>query len=94
VLRARGYDAIHVRDLGLSASADGAIWAEACRDNAVVISRDEDFVALTRHPAGARLLWVRLGNCTNADLLARIEAAWTELEERLAAGEVLIELRP
>ncbi|WP_420479598.1 DUF5615 family PIN-like protein [Brevundimonas sp. FT23028] len=50
VLRARGCDAVHARDLGLSAAADGVIWAEACRDNAVVISRDEDFLALTDTP--------------------------------------------
>lgn len=93
-LRARGYNAVHVRDLGLSAAADGAIWSNACEDNAVVISRDEDFVALTRNPAGARLLWIRLGNCANADLLSQIEEAWAEIEDRLAAGDVLIELRP
>lgn len=93
-LKASGYDAIHVRDLGLSAAADGAIWAEACRDNAIVISRDEDFFAFTRSPGGARLIWVRLGNCTNADLLARIEANWSEILERMEAGDVLVELRP
>ncbi len=51
-------------------------------------------LALTRHPAGARLIWIRFGNCTNADLLSRIEAVWVEVEKRLAEGEVLIELRP
>ena len=94
VLRAKGYDAIHVRELGLSTASDGAIWAEVQRDNAVVISRDEDFVALARNPGSARLIWVRLGNCTNADLLARVEANWSELLDRLEAGDVLVELRP
>ena len=93
MLRTRGYDAIHVRDLGLSAAADRAIWAEARRDDAVVISRDEDFVALTRSPGVARLIWIRLGNCTNADLLARITASWDDIHSRLDAGEGLVELR-
>lgn len=88
-----GYDAIHVRALGLSAASDGDIWAEACRDNAVVISRDEDFVRLTRHPGGARLVWVRLGNCSNSALLEAIGAAWSEIMSRLCNGEGLVELR-
>jgi len=92
-LRAGGHDAVHVRDLGLSAAADTAIWNEARRDNAVVISRDEDFVALTRRPGGARVVWVRLGNCTNASLLAAIEANWTAILGRLEAGEAFVELR-
>lgn len=92
-LRAAGHDAVHVRDLGLSAAADTAIWNEARRDNAVVIRRDEDFVALTRSPGGARVIWIRLGNCTNASLLAAIEASWTEILGRLGAGDTLVELR-
>lgn len=92
-LRASGFDAVHVRDLGLSAAADTAIWDEARRDNAVVISRDEDFVRLTRRPGGARVIWIRLGNCTNASLLAAMDANWSEMLVRLEAGETLVELR-
>lgn len=92
-LRAAGHDAVHVRDLGLSAAPDTAIWNEARRDNAVVISRDEDFVALTRRPGGARVIWIRLGNCTNASLLAAVEANWAEILGRLEAGDTLVELR-
>lgn len=92
-LRARGLDAIHVRELGLSGASDTEIWSEARRDGAVVISRDEDFVARTRRPGGARLVWVRLGNSSNPALLAAVEAGWTEITGRLDAGETLVELR-
>ncbi len=88
----QGLDAVHVRDLGLSASGDAEIWAEASRDDAVIVSRDEDFVALVRKGA-ARLVWVRIGNCTNPALIAAITASWPDIRSRLQQGERLVELR-
>ena len=92
-LQRQGLDAVHVRDLGLKAAPDAAIWTEAQRDNAVVISRDEDFVALAGRSGGARVVWIRLGNCTNAALLAAVETNWPAIATRLTAGERLVELR-
>ena len=91
--RHRGVDAFHVRELGLTTASDANIWDEAARDDAVVISRDEDFVTLLRDRGGARLVWIRIGNCTNPDLLATIEGSWSEIEQRLTDGERLVELR-
>lgn len=91
--RDQGVDASHVRDLGLTGAADTAIWAEAMRDDAVVVSRDEDFVNLLRDRGGARLVWIRVGNCTNPALLTTIQANWQAIEQRLSDGEHLIELR-
>jgi predicted nuclease of predicted toxin-antitoxin system len=90
--RSRGLAAVHVRDLGMSAAPDAEIWAEATRDDAVVISRDEDFVARVRS-GGARLVWVRLGNCANPALLSAIETSWAAITRRLEDGERLVELR-
>ncbi|WP_425992586.1 DUF5615 family PIN-like protein [Brevundimonas sp. TWP2-3-2] len=90
--RDQGIDAVHVRDLGMTTASDETIWAEAARDDAVILSRDEDFLGLTR-AGGARLVWIRIGNCTNATLLAAIEANWSTIHQRLEAGERLVELR-
>jgi len=90
--RDHGIDAAHLRDLGMTGAADTAIWAKATKDDAVVISRDEDFVALARS-GGARLVWIRVGNCTNATLLGLIEANWGFIFKRLEDGERLVELR-
>lgn len=92
-LRDRGADAVHVRDLGLTGASDAAIWAEASRDDAVIISRDEDFGTLLRDRGGARLVWIRIGNCTNAALLTTVETNWPAIDQRLADGERLVELR-
>jgi predicted nuclease of predicted toxin-antitoxin system len=77
--RDHGVDAAHVRELDLTGASDTAIWAEASRDDAVVISRDEDFGKLLRDRGGARLVWIRIGNCTNAALLATIEMNWSAI---------------
>ena len=45
-LRESGYDAIHVRDIGLHAVPDEQVFAEAERSERVIISADTDFGAL------------------------------------------------
>lgn len=91
--RDQGIDAAHVRELGLTSAPDAAIWAEAARDDAVILSRDEDFVTLLQDRGGARLVWIRIGNCTNPALLETIESSWLAIEQQLSDGERLVELR-
>ena len=42
-LRHSGHDAIHVRDLGLTAADDVTIFEQADRDQRVIVSADTDF---------------------------------------------------
>jgi predicted nuclease of predicted toxin-antitoxin system len=60
----------------------------------IIISKDEDFFHWSRRPkAGITLIWVRLGNCRTASLLAAFDALWPRIEERLNAGDAVIEVR-
>jgi len=43
-ISSHGHDAAHVFDRGLQAADDPAIWEHARTENAVIISKDEDFV--------------------------------------------------
>jgi predicted nuclease of predicted toxin-antitoxin system len=45
-LRENGYDAIHVRDISLHAVPDELVFAEAERDDRVIVSLNTDFTAL------------------------------------------------
>ena len=45
-LRESGYDVVHVRDINLQAASDEEVFAEAERDERVIVSADTDFGAL------------------------------------------------
>jgi predicted nuclease of predicted toxin-antitoxin system len=91
----KGHGATHVFDLGLHASADSVVWDEARRTNAVIISKDEDFVdRWLMKPEGVPLIWVRRGNCSNQALFAWLQPLWPDIVGRLEKGEQFIEIRP
>jgi predicted nuclease of predicted toxin-antitoxin system len=91
-LRERGHEAVHVFEIGMIAASDAEIAARAEADGAVLVSKDEDFVAL-RLPDRFAFLWLRCGNASNCALLAWLELRWGQIETLLAAGERFIEVR-
>ncbi len=93
-LRGQSCDAAHVRELGLARGKDRQIWARAAESEAVVITKDEDYVALSRARRGeVPVVWIRIGNCTNAILLRWFAPLWPEIRRRVEAGERLVEIR-
>jgi predicted nuclease of predicted toxin-antitoxin system len=89
----KGTDAVHVLDLGLVNSTDLEIWARALAEGRIVVSKDEDFFHLANRPNEAgQILWVRLGNCRTADLLARFETAWPGICQSFGAGNRVVVL--
>ena len=92
-LRSKGYDAHHVIELGLADAPDAAIWAQAIAEGFMIVTKDRDFVdwGLARTPK-ARILWVRFGNIRRDNLIARFEAAWSELSYALASDATIIEV--
>lgn len=93
-IRSQGHQATHVFDLGFHTTDDPAIWERAREEQAVIISKDEDFVdqwLLSDQPAP--FVWIRKGNCSNGALLAWLAPLWPDVVRRLGQGERLIELR-
>jgi predicted nuclease of predicted toxin-antitoxin system len=66
---------VHVRDVGLGAADDRAVWDHAARNGPTIVSKDADFqqrAMLYGHPP--KVVWVRLGNCTTNAAAALLRA--------------------
>ena len=92
-LSARGRVCDHVNEVGLGAAPDGRIEARARDRRAVIWSKDADFAERARRSPGLQVVWLRCGNTTNAALRVRLAPLLGEIEDALAAGDVLIEVR-
>lgn len=92
-LSERGDSAEHVADLGLLGADDDELWSRASELGAVVISKDEDFALRAQlGRGGPAVVWVRLGNVRNDELLRRCARLWPAVAAALERGEKLIEL--
>jgi predicted nuclease of predicted toxin-antitoxin system len=90
----QGADAVHLVDLGMLKAADSTIFAAASAEQAVVVTKDSDFLALLRrHGPPPQMVWIRSGNTTNRELRRIILAAWPRAADLLAGGEPLVEIR-
>jgi predicted nuclease of predicted toxin-antitoxin system len=90
----KGHEATAVRDIGLQTSPDAAIWEHARTSDAIIVTKDEDFAQLAAvRPPPPRVLWIRLGNTTNANLIRTLEAHWPSLIAHFEAGTPVVELR-
>ncbi|MFB3923957.1 MAG: DUF5615 family PIN-like protein [Terriglobia bacterium] len=90
----RGFDCLHVAALGLAEATDSSIWQFACREERIVISKDEDFLYLAKGTTSkAGFVWIRLGNCRTPFLLSVFERLWPRIESSLKVGERIIEIR-
>jgi predicted nuclease of predicted toxin-antitoxin system len=88
-----GVQAFALRDLGLRDAEDGEIFRQARAADAVLISKDADFVQLvTRHGPPPRLLWVTCGNVSNERLRELFAATFPTAMLRLDAAIPIIEI--
>ena len=90
VLAELGHEALHVKPLGLSEATDREVWASALSLNAVMVSKDSDFIALAGR--AGRLVRLRVGNRSNTDLFSIIRAAWPGVIARLEDGETIVDV--
>jgi predicted nuclease of predicted toxin-antitoxin system len=86
-------NAIALRDIGLRDATDIAIHDAAKKANAVLISKDSDFVELVmRHGPPPKLIWLTCGNLSNAALQTLLGARLREAVQLLEGGESIVEL--
>jgi predicted nuclease of predicted toxin-antitoxin system len=89
---ARGFEAVHVTEIGLGAAADAEIANRAEAESMILVSKDEDFLTL-RLPDRFVFLWLRCGNTTNHALAIWMDERWERVRALLDASEKFIELR-
>ena len=92
-LQAAGFVAEHVNRIGLGPATDRSIWDYVSREGAVLITKDEDFVALAnRSESGPQVVWIRIGNISNAALWRVLSVVLDEIVQSLEAGERVVEV--
>jgi predicted nuclease of predicted toxin-antitoxin system len=88
---AKGLEAIHVRDLGMRDAPDTAIWNYALVHDGLVVTKAKDFAVRRLQMRGPRVLWLKLGNTTNAVLRAHPDRVWPDVLGWLETGESVVE---
>jgi predicted nuclease of predicted toxin-antitoxin system len=92
-LRERGHEATHVFEKGLHELDDRTLWERASAAESIVISKDEDFLYLANRPGErGKLLWVRLGNCRNANLIDAFSQSLARVIAAFESGHRVVEL--
>jgi predicted nuclease of predicted toxin-antitoxin system len=88
-----GHEASHVVDAGLLVARDQEIWRYAELNDAVLVTKDEDFVTLRAlNPLGPAVVWVRIGNATKRNLIARFAVALPAVVAAIERGETIIQI--
>ncbi|MFT5366289.1 MAG: putative nuclease of putative toxin-antitoxin system [Candidatus Latescibacterota bacterium] len=87
-------EAHSARDLGLRHAIDYDIFWAARNANAVVMSKDKDFLnLLERFGPPPQILWITCGNTSNAFLKVLLEKTLKKALELLEQGEQLVEIQ-
>lgn len=89
-LVAAGLEAVHVREIGLEAATDSAIWNHALKTERIIITKDEDFT--TRSEPAPIIVWLRVGNTTNPALRSWFERRLPGILQLIAQGNRLVEV--
>jgi predicted nuclease of predicted toxin-antitoxin system len=93
ISEAFGFESAPVRDLDLRESEDEQIFFAARQANAIVITKDSDFVVLLeRHGAPPKIIWLTCGNTSEAALKQILASALPEAMRLLEAGDDLVEV--
>jgi predicted nuclease of predicted toxin-antitoxin system len=93
-LRQAGYESQSVRDAGLRDAEDFMIWQYAQTHGWVILTKDEDFALRAMNtPEGPTVVWLRVGNTSNAALRAWLLPQLPDLVSLFRQGHSLIEVR-
>ena len=85
--------AVAIRDLGLREAEDKEIFETARQENAVVMTKDSDFVLLLdKLGPPPQVIWITCGNTSNARLKEILTNTLPKALDLLNFGEKLVEI--
>ena len=88
-----GLEASALRDLGLRDAKDSEIFTAAQVENAIIMTKDSDFVDLVcRLGSPPKILWLTCGNVTNRNLRKILTVTLLDALEQLDRGEEIVEI--
>ena len=86
-------EAVPLRDLNLRDAGDDDIFAAARAANAIVLTKDSDFVRLLeQHGSPPKILWLTCGNTSEAALQQILSQHLSTALGLLEGGEDLVEI--
>ena len=92
-LRAAGLDAVHVRDLGLQAADDEALFELAAREDRILLSEDTDFgtlLALRESAKPSVILFRHMPDRSAVSLTSILLTNLDAVESDLTTGAIVV----
>lgn len=88
-----GVEAYSARWLGYRDATDEAIFAAAREADAVVMTKDRDFLSLLdAQGPPPRVIWITVGNTSNARMRMVLDAVFRDALASLHRGEAMVEI--
>lgn len=88
-----GVTALAIRDLGLRDASDEEIFMRAREADAVLLSKDNDFIRLNEKLGQPpKILWLTCGNTSNENLKRILDITLEDAIKILQAGDAIVEI--
>lgn len=82
-----------LRSLGLRDATDLKIFNEAKKVNAIIMSKDDNFIQhIEKYDIPPKLIWITCGNTSNARLKEILSASLSNSIKLLIQGEKIVEI--